>query len=126
MKRFCIGLILLAVLLTGGWLIQRRMDAILRPIASALQAAAEAALRQDWATALPLYEQAHARWAKHHRFTAAFADHTPMDEVDGLFAELQVFAAQREMPHFAALCLHLQQLANAMAESHSLSWWNLL
>lgn len=126
MKRFWISILLLSVLLFAGWLIQWGMDAVHRPIAEDLQQAAQAALQEDWDTALLLSQRAHARWEKYHRFTAAFADHTPMDELDGLFAEQTVFAAEREMPHFAAACMHLSQLATAMADSHSISWWNLL
>lgn len=126
MKRFWIGISILAVLLVSGWLVQRGMDAIHRPIADDLEQAAQAALDEDWETALSLAQRAHARWEKYHHFTAAFADHNPMDDLDGLFAELEIFAQEREMPHFAAVCLHLQQLADAMAESHGINWWNLL
>lgn len=126
MKRFWIGISILAVLLVSGWLSQKGMVAVHRPIADDLEQAAQAALEEDWETALPLAAHAHARWKKYHHFTAAFADHNPMDDLDGLFAELEIFGYEREMPHFAAVCLHLHQLADSMAESHGINWWNLL
>ena len=126
MKHLWIGVLILAILLTLGLIINRRMDVIHAPIADDLAKAAEAALSDDWDTALSCMRSASARWEKYRRFTAAFADHNPMDELDGLFAELQVYADEREMPHFASTCARLNHLANAMAESHMLYWWNLL
>lgn len=126
MKRLWIGLSLLVVLLAGGCLIHTALARIHEPIAADLEQAAAAALMEDWATARDLAEHAAIRWEKFHRFTAAFADHTPMDELDGLFAELKIYAGMRENPHFSSTCTHLSFLAAAIAESHRLSWWNLL
>lgn len=126
MKRFWIGLLILALLFTGGILICESLRFIHQPIAEDLERAADAALQEDWSTALLLARRASARWYQFHRITAAFADHTPMDEVDGLFAQLPVFAQQRENPHFSSTCRQLSFLAQSMADSHSLSWWNLL
>ncbi len=126
MKRLWIGIVILALLLAGGYLIRTALISIHTPIALDLEQAAEAALREDWATALRLARVATDRWNRYHRFTAAFADHNPMDELDGLFAQLPVYAQQRENPHFSATCKQLSFLATAIAESHRLSWWNLL
>ncbi len=126
MKRLWIGISILALLLVCSYLIHASMAHIHTPIAQTLEQAANAALKEDWATAEQLAHTAAARWSRYHRFTAAFADHTPMDELDGLFAQLPVYAQQRENPHFSATCKQLSFLAAAMAESHRLSWWNLL
>ena len=126
MKHLWIGVLILALLLTLGLVISLRMGAIHTPIAENLGAAAEAALADDWDTALFCVQSASSRWEKHRRFTAAFADHNPMDELDGLFAELQIYAQEREMPHFASTCARLNHMAKAMAECHMLYWWNLL
>lgn len=126
MKRLWIGLSILALLLTGSFLIHAALARIHNPIAADLEQAAAAALNEDWATALDLAQHATVRWEKFHHFTAAFADHTPMDELDGLFRELKIYAGMRENPHFSATCTHLSFLATSIAESHRLSWWNLL
>lgn len=126
MKRLWIGLSILVVLLAGCCLIHTALARIHDPIAADLEQAAEAALMEDWATARDLAQHASIRWEKFHHFTAAFADHTPMDELDGLFAQLKIYAGMRENPHFSATCTHLSFLATAIAESHRLSWWNLL
>ena len=126
MRRFWIGVIVLGVLLVAGAVIAWGMDAVHQPIARQLQQAGTAAMAEDWDTALQDAAAARERWKRCWRFTAAFADHTPMDEVDGLFAELDIYAQSREQEHFAATCAHLAKLAEAMAESHSATWWNLL
>lgn len=126
MKRFLLGIFILALLLGGGILIHKSLQFIHTPIAEHLEQAAHAALQENWSDALDLARRASARWQQFHRFTAAFADHTPMDEVDQLFAQLPFFAQERENPHFSAICQQLSDLARAMAESHGIKWWNLL
>lgn len=126
MKRLWIGILILAILLSGSLAISICMGRIHRPIAEKLELAAQKALDDNWSEALALTRQASARWEKYHRFTAAFADHTPMDEMDTLLEELEVYAVQQENPHFSATCAHLHFMATAIAESHNISWWNLL
>ena len=126
MKGFFIGVAVLAILLVTGAVIAWGMDAIHQPIAQQLQQAEQAALAEDWDTALREAAAARDAWDSGWRITAAFADHTPMDDIDGLFAELEIYAKAREKDHFAATCAHLAQLAEAMAKSHSPTWWNLL
>lgn len=126
MKRFWIGFLILSILLCGGSAVTICMVKTHQPIADDLQQSAQAALDGNWEQAARLAGQAQTRWEKYHTFTAAFADHSPMDELDGLFAELEIFYVQREQTHFAAVCAHLAQLAQAMADSHAPSWWNLL
>lgn len=126
MKRLLLGILILGVLLVGGILICRALDGIHTPIVADLQRASAAALAEDWASAQDLLEHASIRWDHFHRITAAFADHTPMDEVDNLFRELQIYGRIQELPHFAALCTHAEECIRAILESHRLSWWNLL
>lgn len=126
MKRLWIGILILAILLSGSLVISLCMECIHRPIAEKLELAAQEALDGNWKDALTLADQAKGRWEKYHRFTAAFADHTPMDEMDSLLEELKIYAHQQENPHFSATCAHLHFMATAIAESHNISWWNLL
>ncbi len=126
MKRLWIGVFFLVALLLLTVAGSLAMDAIHDPISNQLREAADAAQAQDWARADALMQQAHGRWSRYWALTASFADHNPMDDIDALFAELEVFRAQRETVHFAAICAHLSELARAMEESHNLSWWNLL
>ena len=126
MRRLLLGTTILAVLLAGGSLLCQTMEDIHAPIAADLQRAGLAALAEDWATAQDLLTHAAVRWDTFRRITATFADHTPMDEVDGLFQELQVYVRTRENPHFSAICAHLQTRIQAIWENHRLTWQNLL
>lgn len=126
MKRLWIGILILSVLLAGSCSITLAMERVHRPIAETLGQAAQKAAENDWDAALSLLDQANGRWEKYHRFTAAFADHTPMDEMDTLLQELEIYSRERENPHFSATCAHLSFLAAAIADSHTISWWNLL
>lgn len=126
MKRFWIGIFILSLLLAGSILIHTTLEKIVFPISSDLDLACKAALSEDWASAQDLAQHAWVRWETFHHLIAAFADHSPMDEVDGLFRELNIYAATRENPHFSATCTHLRFMTSAIAESHRLSWWNLL
>ncbi len=126
MRRLIWGLCILGLLLGLCAGVAWAMERVHEPISSLLQQAAEAADREDWAAARRLTIAAQARWTQYWRFTAAVADHTPMDELDGLFGELETYLQHEEQPHFSATCRHLALLANAMADSHTPSWWNII
>ena len=48
-----------------------------------------------------------------------------MEEIDALFAEVEVYAAAREETDFAAGCAALSRKVEAMGQAHGASWWNL-
>ena len=126
MKRSIWGITILVALLIWGIAIAAGMGTVHEGISDLLEQAAAAAELGNWQQAEELIRQAEGKWQRYHHFTAAFADHTPMDELDGLFAELMIFLKNRESPHFASTCARLSLLAQAMADSHGLQWWNLL
>lgn len=126
MKRSIWGVGILIALLILSIAIAKGMHQVHYRISDLLSQAAAAAEQDDWQKADQLARQAEAQWQQHHAFTAAFADHTPMDELDGLFAELIVFLENRESPHFASTCARLSLLAQSMADSHGVQWWNVL
>ncbi len=126
MKRSKIGLWLLIALLLIGVLSSFSMVRISRPIGEMMAQAAAAALREDWEYAEALAGHARARWKKYWNFCAAFADHAPMENINGLFAQLEVYAQSRDPQNFAAVCAQLSEDTLAIGEAHSLTWWNLL
>ena len=126
MKRSIWGVGILIALLILSFAIAALMHDVHYRISDLLSQAAAAAEQDDWQQADRLARQAEQQWQQYHHFTAAFADHTPMDELDGLFAELLVFLNNRESPHFASTCARLSLLAQSMADSHGAQWWNLL
>jgi len=122
-RRFYLGTgILLAILLLGlltGWLMQQNQQ----PVAELLEQAAQA---EDLQSGVQLAQQAKEDWHKRWKAVAAVADHTPMDEIDTLFAEMDVYIREKEDVHFYACCSQLASLLRAVSEAHKLSWWNLL
>ena len=125
-KRFYLGLIFLILLLVLGIGTSFAMKAIHEPVETLLAEAADLALNAGEAQAIPLAQQAYARWQKYHSFTASFADHSPMDDTDTLFQEMLVYGATGEIPHFAACCRELAVMARAMYDAHVFSLKNLL
>ena len=126
MARFWIGIGLLAVFLTLGIGVTVAMEDIHEPMAELLEEAAEEALEGDMREASALADQAQRRWERFRKGTASVADHAPMDEIEGLFAQVQTFARAGRAEDFAAGCARLSSLVRAMSEAHGLGWWNLL
>lgn len=126
MKRIIWGSCIVAALLALALLAGSEMERLHAPVALQLQTAAGEAAQGQWQEARAKAEAAAALWEDNRRFVAILADHSPMDDIDGLFAELLEYGRQEEMPHFCALCRHLARLVEGMAENHHLTWWNLL
>ena len=96
MKRSWIGFALLLVLLAGGIAATWGMAKCHEPIARDLENAAKTALQGDMARGESLMLQARDAWGRSRHLGACFADHTPMEEIDALFAQVEVYAAVRE------------------------------
>lgn len=126
MKRLWIGIGLLALLLGAGLLTTWRMDRLGSPICDRLHRASQAALEQDWTEAKKLAEEAEALWQQNWHLSAALIDHTPMEEMDELYAKLRIYLDCRDPVPFAACCAQLETMTNATGEAHGFSWWNLL
>lgn len=124
MKRFILGIALLAVLFGGALAVGRVMEIRHQPVIRDLNRAAELALSGASEAAQAAALAAREAWQENWKFTAAFSDHGPMDEVDDLFAALPAYLPEAE--DFAANCLQLIQRTAAVIRDHTLSWWNLL
>ena len=123
MKKFGFGIALLAVLLLCSLATWWGMERLHRPIIQDLTRAVALAEENDPAakeTAMNAKDQ----WQHNWHFAASFADHTPMEEIDDLFAELETYEPDSE--EFKACCRKLIQRTEAMAEAQGLSWWSLL
>lgn len=125
-RRFWLGVGILTLFLAVGLWAMFFMDAIHEPVCQKLEQAAQAAAAGDMDAGIGLAQQANELWSAHRRSTAAVADHTPMDEIDSLFAQMQTYANMHEQTHFAAYCARLSTLVRAIGDAHSLTWWNLM
>lgn len=126
MKRMWIGIVLLLVLLGGGLGAACAMEKAQTPVIGALSRASREALAGNWQQAGKHAAMAQAQWEDNWEAVASLADHSPMEEIDGLFAELGVFLHTREDVHFSATCARLCKQLRAMSEAHTVNWHNLL
>lgn len=126
MGRGWLGIGILVLFLALGMVISSAADNAHLETAQLLAQAAEKAVGEEFEAGTALGLQAKARWERHWDLTASIADHSPMDEVDALFAEMEIYARTGEEPHFAACCKELSLRIEAVADAHRFSWWNIL
>lgn len=124
MRRCLFGAVLLVALLTGCLLVWWGMERIQEPVTRQLLLAAELSDLEENTAAEDQLKLARECWQRYWRFTAAFADHGPMEEIDGLLASLTAYAPGDT--EFSAGCRQLAEKTRAIARAHALSWWNLL
>ena len=126
MNRMWLGLCILVFLFTLGCGITYGMNQICAPISNELDAAAALVQNGQWKQARTLSHQAQKRWEHWHDLTASVTDHEPMEEVDSLFAALEIFEKQKDALRFAESCARLSALTNAVGESQAVYWWSIL
>ena len=125
-RRFLLGLSLLLLVLAFAIGTSIGMKAIHALGEAELSQAAQLALAGDIDEAIPLAQKAYGRWQKYRGITSAFADHSPMDDTERIFREMQVYAQAGEEPHFAACCEQLSAMLRAIYETHAFSLKNIL
>ena len=125
MARGWFGIVILVVFLIGGVMAAMVMSSIHLPTAELLQQAADKTINGEFGEAVLLGLEAKDRWERGWNGTASLADHGPMDEVDALFGELEVYAITGEEPHFAACCGAICSISPcpAAVPSASPSWF---
>ena len=126
MVRGWLGAGILAVFLVLGLVTADAMDNAHLPTGELLEEAADKALNGEFEQGVSLGMEAKSRWDRQWNGTAVLADHSPMDDVDALFGEMEIYARAGEEPHFAACCQELSQRLQAIAGAHRFSWWNVL
>ncbi len=126
MKRLYIGIGILIFLLAGGIGLSAGISAVHTELSEKLEGACIAVQKEDWDTAVTLADTAKTQWETYRHFVASFVDHEPLEQMDSLFSELEIYRNQQLPTDYAAVCTHLSHLAQAIGESHALKWWNLL
>lgn len=123
MKRIWIGLGLLGFLLGISLLTARKMASVHTQVAHRLEQAAET---ESFQQAAQWSREAETAWRHHCHFTASLTDHANIDQIDGLFAQLQVYRQAGNTLSHATTCAYLAEMITALQEAHRLTWWNLL
>lgn len=124
MKRSWIGLGILLALLALCLITGRALDTFQAPLSQNLLRAASCAQEERWPQAQALAAAAQEDWNRSRGKIACVADHTPMEEIDELFARLSHYTGEKE--EYAATCAALRQKLRAIAQAHSLTWWSFL
>ena len=122
MTRFLLGVGLMLALLAAGLYVGHTAEDMHAPVSALLTEAADAAEAGLADTAIGKAVSAREKWNRGWHAAAAFSDHAPMDEIDGLFAQLE----NKCGTELAALCRRIASGVSAVAEAHTLNWWNLL
>ena len=126
MNRHRFGIALLVLLLGLGLGASWVLNSIQQPVIAALETAAEQALSADPEAGIETARQARILWDRNWHGIAAISSHSPMEEIDSLFAQLPVFAGGEHWVDFSACCARLAKMVEAIGEAQSLSWWSLL
>ena len=119
MNRVVIGVALLAALLAASLFSAWQMGNIQQPIADRMEEASRQSLRGESAAA-ETAARAEAAWHSSRVFTAALADHQPMEDIEGLFARLHAYETE-DRSEYAALCAEIARRIRAVAEAQELS-----
>ena len=125
MRRFWFGVALLLAMLGLGILVTRSMAGIHEPIGKTLQEAGELASGGDWMAAETIFRQARDRWERYRELTAVVTDHTPMEQIDSTFRQLEVYLGQKNSL-FCAGCAELSAWVEAVADAQAVTWWSVL
>ena len=124
-KRTGLGIGILIFFLIGGILGAKQMENLCKPICRDLENAQNLVKQGQDQQASQLIDSAYRAWKKNRFHIAAFVNHDPIDEIDGLFFQTQIYGQLKEKTDFAAGCGRLSQLIDALWQSHKFTWWNL-
>ena len=120
------GIVLLLVLLAAGLLVSCVLGRQQERIAGILEDCAWMALSDQWSDARQTAAEARQQWEESWSLRAAVGDHTPMEQIDELFAQLNISAAAGERTGFAQDCAVLASRIRAVGNAQRLSWQNVL
>ncbi len=125
MNRIWFGVGLLILLLALGFCSSSFLERTCLDQTADLEQAAKLALEGNWSGAESFADAAHRQWNKNRALFAALSDHAPMDQAEGLFAQLEVFAAARDALSYSSTCVYLARQLEALGKSHSFNLPNL-
>lgn len=126
MKRFWLGLGILAALLILSFWVQHSSKDLHKPVVEALKNAQSCATAGDWEQAKKQIKQAKDHWHSAMDIRSAVCDHDYLEEINTGFAALKVWHEAKDPSATAALCAELINRINALEEAQRLSLRNVL
>ena len=126
MLRLWIGIGILAILLAMGVGLLWGSGVFFEELSQDLQQAGDFALAGNWQAAGEKVEKSREKWEAYRPFWASFTDHEPVEQMQNLFSQLELYRARQLEVEFAAVCRNLVHVAEAIDEAHGLRWWSVL
>ena len=126
MLRLWIGIGILAILLAMGIGLLWGSSVFFKELSEDLQQAGDFALAGNWQAAGEKVEKSREKWEAYRPFWASFTDHEPVEQMQNLFSQLELYRARQLEVEFAAVCRNLVHVAEAIDEAHGLRWWSVL
>ena len=126
MLRLWIGIGILAILLAMGIGLLWGSSVFFEELSEDLQQAGDFALAGNWQAAGEKVEKSREKWEAYRPFWASFTDHEPVEQMQNLFSQLELYRTRQLEVEFAAVCRNLVHVAEAIDESHGLKWWSVL
>ena len=126
MKQLWFGIGLLVFLLAGSIFLGNVLEDAHMPAAADLDRAAHCAAKDDWDLAAALVNRAEKSWKARRNITAALIHHDPLDQIELLFARLEVYRTSENTAAFRAVCAELSGRIRSLSQAHRFTWWNLL
>lgn len=124
--RFWIGIVLLICLLATGLWVSFTLTSSQEEMAQLAQQAEDYAHNGHMQQSQQSAQQAYSLWQQRFQALAAIADHEPLDEVEAQFRQLLAFVEEQDTEEFVASCARLIAGIRAIAQAHTLTWWNIL
>ena len=124
MKRIWFGAGLLIVLLFLGFICGFVIERSQLSGAAMLEHASGLAAEGDWAAARTALHEAKQLWDRKYFFIAVLCDHEPIEQVQRLYAKLEVFSDERSIVSFRSTCMELARQLEALSRSHSFTLEN--
>ena len=125
MKRSWIGFGLLVVILVISLLTTSLMTRMHEQIALDLRQSSECALLGEWEDVRLFLNRAREHWEKQAHIRSCLMDHTPAEEMDASFDALDIYRQAKDPTAYRAACAVLVSRMEALAEAHTLTWWNI-
>ena len=126
MKRIWFGVVLLILMLVLGLISSTFMKETWLKQSENLNRAAILASDGDWVNARNLLAEAQAEWEEKQLLLAVLCQHEPIEQIDGLFAQLEVFSESRKGASFESTCVYLARQLESLGRSHSFNFSNFL
>ena len=124
MRRCIFGAVLLLAIGLGCLWAGSALGRFTEPVCRDLELAREEALAGSWDGAKEHSLAAQKAWTGKWHGLASAADHTPLEDIDDLFAQLSLCRRMEKKEDFPVLCAQLSRRLQAVSNAHAPDWWN--